>query len=142
MIVLVLIFFNSCDLSKPSKSKETIKNEVAETEKSFALMVKEKGVKKAFLYYASEDAVLNRNNLLVKGKNEIGNYFDNLAYKITRLEWKPDFIDVSDSGDLAYSYGVFVFSAIDTNGKTINSKGIFHTVWKKQKDESWKYVWD
>ena len=59
-----------------------------------------------------------------------------------KLEWKPDYIDVSISGDLGYTYGKFTFSAIDTTGKLIESEGIFHTVWKKQEDGSWKYVWD
>lgn len=46
------------------------------------------------------------------------------------------------SGDLAYTYGKYNFSALSTNGEKISSTGIFHTVWKKQDDGSWKYVWD
>jgi ketosteroid isomerase-like protein len=30
----------------------------------------------------------------------------------------------------------------DSVGNKKDFKGIFHTVWKKQKDGSWKYVWD
>ncbi|MFC2138829.1 YybH family protein, partial [Bacteroidota bacterium] len=59
-----------------------------------------------------------------------------------KLEWKPDYIDVSTSGDLGYTFGKFTFSAKDTTGKLIESEGIFHTVWKRQEDGSWKYVWD
>ena len=30
----------------------------------------------------------------------------------------------------------------DSTGKTNENRGAFHTVWKKQKDGSWRYVWD
>jgi len=30
----------------------------------------------------------------------------------------------------------------DEQGKIAEYKGVFHTVWKKQADKSWKYVWD
>jgi len=59
-----------------------------------------------------------------------------------KLDWTPDFVDVSESEDMAYSYGGYSFSALSSKGDTINSSGIFHTVWKKQLDGSWKYVWD
>lgn len=58
------------------------------------------------------------------------------------LQWDADFVDVSKSGELAYTYGKYTFTAIDSTGKTIDDKGIFHTVWKKQKDGKWKFVWD
>ena len=58
------------------------------------------------------------------------------------LVWEPDFIDVSVAGDLAYTYGKFTYTSITESGDTLTSKGIFHTVWKRQEDGSWKYVWD
>ena len=51
-------------------------------------------------------------------------------------------MDVSESGDLAYTYGKYTFSAFDSNAKKIEAKGIFHTVWKRQEDGSWKFVYD
>ena len=58
------------------------------------------------------------------------------------LVWKPDYVDVSESGDLAYTYGKYTFTSRDSTGRKVVSKGIFHTVWKRQEDGSWKFVWD
>jgi ketosteroid isomerase-like protein len=94
------------------------------------------------LAFADDDAVLNRNNNLVKGKEAIKAYFENETLKDVTLDWKPDFIDVSIAGDISYTYGKYTFSGIDQNGEKISSEGNFHTIWKRQKDGSWKYVWD
>ena len=107
-------------------------------------MTDEKGIQKAFLKFAADDAVLLRNNTITKGKNALSTYFKNSPppRKDEHLVWKPDFIDVSDSGDLAYTYGSFTYSYTDEKGEKVENKGVFHTVWKRQSDGSWKYVWD
>ena len=124
-------------------SIEQWKNEIMETELNFAKMAKAEGIKEAFLHYAAHDAVLLRNRKLVAGKPAIQSYFENQPFDPTAsLSWKPDFVEVANSGDLGYTYGQFTFSFIDSTGQTIENKGIFHTVWKRQPDGTWKYVWD
>jgi len=120
-----------------------IKEEIIKAETNFALMVKEQGVAKSFKYYAADDAVISRNNSIIKGKDEIFNYYiSNKIYDNCQLQWKPSFIDVSSQGDMAYTYGNYVFKYTNENNDTITNTGIFHTVWKKQTDGSWKFVWD
>jgi ketosteroid isomerase-like protein len=58
------------------------------------------------------------------------------------LKWTPDFIDVAASCDLGYTYGKYTFAVTDSTGKVNESRGYFHTVWKKQKDGNWRFVWD
>ncbi|MBK7030961.1 MAG: hypothetical protein IPH45_17925 [Bacteroidales bacterium] len=43
---------------------------------------------------------------------------------------------------MAYTYGKYTWKINNGNGDTTVYKGVFHTVWKKQGDGSWKYVWD
>jgi len=128
--------------SNRGNKMEQLKNEIIEVEKRFAEMAAEKGVKAAFLHFAAQDAVLMRNDRLIRGKKEIGKYFDASELTDIRLKWKPGFVDVSSSGDMAYTYGRYTFSAKDKNGKVLKSEGIFHTVWKRQQSGEWRYVWD
>lgn len=118
------------------------KNEIRETERAFAKLAKENGVKAAFLAYASDEAVLSRGGKLIKGRQEIEAYFDSVPYQNVRLEWTPEFIDVSESGDLGYTYGPYIFEGTDATGKETRSEGIFHTVWKRNRHGEWRYVWD
>jgi len=104
----------------------------------------EEGIPKAFLTFAADDAVLMRNNELISGKQDLSLYFANQAEapENEKLSWEPDFVDVSASGDLAYTYGQFTYSYTDSLGSAVESTGVFHTVWKRQSDGSWRFVWD
>ena len=141
-IFLILLIINACAMGNDKNDLEKIKREILDTEKAFASMAKRDGVAKAFLNYAAEDAVLNRNDILIKGKTAIKSYFENQTLRDVNLNWTPDFVSVSKSGDLAYTYGHYTFSATNPTGENISAKGIFHTVWKRQKDGLWKFVWD
>lgn len=123
-------------------SIEKWKQEILETESNFADMAKEKGINKAFLTYAAEDAVLLRGNKLIIGKDTIRAYMENQASGHMTLTWRPDFVDVSKSGDLGYTYGYFTLTYKDQEGDTVENKGVFHTVWKRQTDGTWRFVWD
>ena len=141
--LLVFLFIYGCNLSDEKKSIEKWKNEILETEQNFAKMAMEEGIDKAFLFYAAEDAVLMRNNKLVNGKNAIRSYFEEQKHnKEVSLTWKPDYVDVAQSGDLGYTYGEYIFTSTDSNGNKVESRGIFHTVWKKGTDGVWRFVWD
>lgn len=142
LLFVFFLVFISCNMEDKNKTISRYKEEIRKTEQKFAEMVKKKGIKEAFLAFAADDAVLSRNNILVKGKEAIRSYFEKGRLQDIKLEWAPDFIDVSASGDIAYTYGKFTFSAKNGDGKLIESKGVFHTVWKRQKDGNWLFVWD
>ena len=141
---IVLIVSFSCQYESKESSVEQWKNEIIQTEKDFADMASSNGIAQAFLFYAAEDAVLERNDVLIKGKQSIADILrkNNSNSMEVTLSWKPDFVDVSNSGDLGYTYGKYQYVSIDSLGNKQESEGIFHTVWKRQKDGSWKYVWD
>lgn len=121
---------------------EKIKSEILDAEKAFAQLVKEQGLKAGFLAYAAENAVIQRGGKLIHGKPAIAAFFDQQNLDNVTLEWQPDFVDVAASGDLAYTYGRYSLQSVDENGQTVESQGIFHTVWKRQPDGAWRYVWD
>ncbi len=130
----------SCN-TKPDKQKtEQWKNEIRETEQKFSKMAGEEGIHKAFTTFAAEDAVLMRNNKLIEGLKNIDEHYKNQNSK--GLSWSPDFVDVAASGDLGYTYGHYIFSYLDSTGMMVADTGIFHTVWKKQPDGTWRFVWD
>ena len=99
-------------------------------------------MKTGFLTYAADDAVINRNNKLIKGKQAMAAYFDSIKLRNISLEWYPYFIRIAASGELGYSYGHYTFAATDAEGKPVTDTGIFHTVWKKDDDGQWRFVWD
>lgn len=123
---------------------EQWKKEITDTELAFSAMAEAEGIPAAFLAYSASDAVLLRNNRIIKGHPEIDRYFDASRANPNQvtLTWAPDFVDVAASGDLGYTYGQYRLTKTDSTGQTEESTGIFHTVWKRQADGTWKFVWD
>jgi ketosteroid isomerase-like protein len=50
--------------------------------------------------------------------------------------------DVAASGDLGYTFGTYVFITKDKDGKPFREYGKYTSIWKMQKDGSWKVVLD
>lgn len=142
--IIVVILLISCNYQNSEDSIKKWKTEIIETERDFARMADEEGIEKAFLSYAADDAVLMRNNNLVLGKESIRERFQtpgSPSGSVT-LSWEPDFVDVSACGDLGYTYGKYTATITDSLGNIQLDSGIFHTVWKRQPDGFWRYVWD
>ena len=144
VLILLLLIYGCNSNIKKDESIEQWKNEILETEKEFAEMAQNEGISEAFLTYAADNAVLMRNNSLVIGKKTIQENFNDQSSdsKNVSLSWAPDFVDVASSGDLGYTYGKYVYTVTDSLGKSTVNEGVFHTVWKRQPDGTWKFVWD
>lgn len=144
MLLLIAAFANGDGYAqKAVVDKQRTREEIRQMEKSFQDYLLQHGAEAAFHHYAADDAVIKREgDSLIAGKAAIKNYYSNPAYKNATATWSPDFIDVSDDGTLAYTYGKYKWTTKDTSGKATTYEGVFHTVWKRMKDGSWKYVWD
>lgn len=139
LLGLLLLIILSCQ-SQKEPPIEQWKKEITDTELAFSARAKEVGVRDAFLEFAAPDGVIKRSRKILKGKMEIEEYYKSDTSK--SLQWAPDFVDVSRSGDLGYTYGRYTFTYSDSLGIEQQNKGIFHTVWKRQENGTWKFVWD
>lgn len=143
IFLLATLLLMSCNKKSSHIDKfYNIENEVMQAEHDFMEMAAEKGITTAFITFCDDNAVINRNDSLIIGKKAISDFYQNKKYKNVTLSWKPDFVEVSNSNDMAYTYGKYTYTVIDSTGHTKEYKGVFHTVWKKQLDGKWKYVWD
>jgi len=140
IIIITVLLSASCS---HSINKEEVKKEIFLTEKAFEKMTSEKGIAEAFYYFAAEKAaILRENDTLIIGKENIKTYYEKRNSKNAKVNWTPDYIYVSDCGTLGYTYGKYIWKTENKDGNVVEIKGIFHTVWKKQNDNNWKYVWD
>lgn len=136
----LLLLVSACE---ESSDTEKIKHEIIMIERAFAEMAVEKGIAEAFFFFADENAVIKRqNDTLIAGKHNIRHYYSADIFGRSRLSWSPDFVGVSDCGNMAYTYGKYLLKVWNISEDTLEYRGIFHTVWKRQKDGLWKYVWD
>lgn len=138
-----IIFLVTVSCHEIKKDHLPAKEEIMAVEHAFMERVAERGLGDAFVQYADENAVLVRNNRLIRGKKEIMEYYEKQEdSQDIQLTWEPEFIEVARCGDFAYTYGTYIYSVKDSTGQESSLEGIFHTVWKRQEDGSWKYVYD
>jgi ketosteroid isomerase-like protein len=60
----------------------------------------------------------------------------------TSLTWTPAKAEMAASGDLGYTYGNYVYTVKNKDGKLVANYGKYTSIWKKQKDGQWKVVVD
>jgi ketosteroid isomerase-like protein len=136
-LITLAVIITGCGSSREQNIKE-----IRDTEAAFAIMAAEKGIPAAFAYYAADSGIVLRHDSLIKGKIAILNHYKQWKFKDVQLQWSPDYVDVAESGELGYTYGRYHFSYRDSTGAITENRGVFHTVWKRQPDGSWRFVWD
>ena len=108
---------------------------VIAAERAFAARAGEVGVARSFLENMTDDAIVF-NPDPVKAKSVYGGRPPEKTPKEggTRLAWWPNWAGIARSGDLGFTTG-----PAEVNGKrTVH----YFTVWQKQADGSWKWVYD
>lgn len=145
LILLPIAFlFSNCETNTNEGSIEKWKEEIVDTEQKFAAMAAKEGIPKAFLAFAAEDVVVKKRKRVLIGIEALRESYKDRKpdAENVSLTWKPDFVDVAASGDLGYTYGQYISTKTDSTGVVQRDTGIFHTVWKRQADGNWKFVWD
>ncbi|HUO59310.1 MAG TPA: nuclear transport factor 2 family protein [Candidatus Acidoferrales bacterium] len=59
----------------------------------------------------------------------------------SNLTWTPDEARAMEDGRMGLTRGHFI-AALNANGKKMEIRGQYITIWRKQKDGSWRIVWD
>lgn len=137
------LFIGATSFSQSILPNPDLVEEIRKTEKQFESDLNKMGAEFAFEKHAAPTAVIKRqNDSLIVGARGIKQFYSNDIYKTAKAFWTPDFIDVSLDGTMAYTYGKYRWIMTDKSGKQQEYSGVFHTVWKKQADGTWKYVWD
>jgi ketosteroid isomerase-like protein len=116
--------------------------EIRALEASMMAAAAEKGADGYMSFYAEDAVELPNGSPMLLGKASIGKTMSFLNDRNNSLTWTPVHIDVSESGDLAYTFGNFEFRAIGKDGKPSIEHGKYTTIWKKQKHGRWKVVLD
>ena len=110
---------------------------VVEAEHAFAQRSIDEGMKPAFLSFAAPDGVIIRRVPV----NAIETWAQRNPAPAGLLTWWPVYADVSRAGDLGWTTGPFEFREKPTDEKPTDT-GHFFTVWRRQRDGSWKFVLD
>jgi ketosteroid isomerase-like protein len=139
LLIVVVAVLNAHLVAAPAKdSAETLR----QLEADFMKATAERGSQGYLSYYADDAIEVPNNEAIIHGKTNIAKTMVFLDDKTNHLTWTPVGADISASGDLGYTYGTYEFRSLDKDGKAVVDRGKYTSIWKKQKDGSWKVVLD
>ncbi len=124
--------------ASPKATADTLK----QLEGEFMKAAAERGSQGYMSYYADDSVELPNGGAIIPGKANIAKVMGFLDDKNNRLSWTPIGADISASGDLGYTYGTYEFHFKDKEGKPTVEYGKYTSIWKIQKDGTWKVVLD
>ena len=136
VLIYAFLFIISCK-PKTDLGKSVSHDELIKTDKAFAEMSRNTGMKKAFIEYIDNEGILLRpNHPPIIGADAI-DFLSQVNDSSYTLTWNPAGGEIATSGNLGYTYGIYRLATKDTV-----LKGTYVSIWKKQKDGKWKFVLD
>lgn len=134
VLMLVAICILATNPSRTENS-EQLQSEVLKTEIAFAKTMADRDLE-AFLTFVAAEAVFFGSDRALRGieavKSAWGPFFQGAA---APFSWEPEFVEVLDSGKLAFSSG----PVRDPQGRRV---GTFNSVWRRDANGRWKVVFD
>ena len=117
-------------------------NEMVETERAFAAMGAEKGVRESFFEFFGEEGVsFNPDPTKFREYARNNPLPDPPPPRELKLEWWPVYGDVAESGDLGYNTGPTLVTDLTPQNRP-SRHGYFFSVWKKQPNGTWRVAVD
>lgn len=131
-----MAILGACTSSKTDLRKLAT-DEIIKTDLAMSEMATKDGFFKALLHYAEDSVIFPREGKLpLMNKAEAQEAWGDKPV-ITAITWKPVRAEVAESGDFGYTFGFSTYQDADTTTYTN-----YCTIWRKQKDGTWKYVFD
>ena len=143
IIATLLFLFTSCRFIGKGKTDadfdyhRQMLEQMLETDRAFSQACKTNGMKKAFLEYVADDAVLLRPNQMPIVEGDVIQFLSSQEDTSFTMTWKPIGARLAASNELGYTYGVYEVVTKDT---TLN--GTYLSIWRRQKDGKWKFELD
>lgn len=135
-IIIAAILFTSCNAEQHDDSKQAAA-QIKTADLAMSELATKEGFHQALLKYADDSLIIPREGKLpMIGKSEVAKEWAAKGI-LKELTWKPIRAEASQSGEMGYSFGYAIYKAKDTTTYTN-----YCTIWKKQKDGSWKFVYD
>jgi len=122
-------------VSADAKTKPDLRGQVFAAESTFAATMAARDLK-AFGSFVAPDAVFFGGRGVLRGNAAVVEGWKGFfGGPQAPFSWRPEVVEVLDSGKLAHSSG----PVMDPNGKLI---GMFNSVWRLEPDGHWRVVFD
>lgn len=136
ILPLIVLLLNACaTMNDPKPSMETLKSQVAATERAFAKTMADRDLA-AFKRFLSQETIFFSGPKPLRGPDAVADWWKRWYEKPQApFSWEPKDVEVLDSGTLALSSG----PVFDPQGKRIAT---FTSVWRQEAPGVWRIILD
>ena len=140
LVVLMAVIFAGC-CQEEAMDIQTVRESLLKADRDFSAMSVQNGMYAAFDAYMDDSATVYREGQHpFTGRDAIRPLFPQEGGGT--LEWEPFRAEAAESGDLGYTLGKWIYTKTAADGSESKLYGYYVSIWKKQADGSWKYVFD
>ena len=142
-ITAVLLFI--CGMAQANSPKKASggTDALLKADSDFAAATAEKGLEGFGSFLADDAATLRPDKPVISGKEAfLASWTSLLNNHALSITWKPMTASISSSGDLGFTVGSYEITKAGEKSKQIVATGKYVTIWRKQRDGSWKVLFD
>lgn len=133
----------ACAPTSSTGSREAAEGAIRAADASFEKAGEARDLAQFVSFYAADATVFPPNGPMITTPEGIKKSFgEMLALPGFGLSWQATKAEASASGDLGYTQGTYRLTANGPDGKPMEDRGKYVTVWKKEAGGSWKVVAD
>ena len=136
-VAAVLFLLTAC-----RADPEALRKALTEADRVFARETQIRGLEGWVDAFADSALSLRPNRPLVRGKQMIRELMTRAFADTTfAFTWEPAMAEVSGSGDLGYTVGLYQRSQMGAGGRTVVSTGKYVSIWRRERG-AWKVILD
>jgi len=141
-LISTLMVFTISGMGACAMAQDATIETLMQADRDFSQMAQDGEVRDAFLAYMTDGSVMmNPGQNFIEGPNAASEYVGNWPDGLN-LSWEPVGGMIAGSQDLGYTYGTYRAWGEDDDGSAVESHGKYVTIWQRQEDGSWKWVFD
>jgi ketosteroid isomerase-like protein len=112
-------------------------------DRAFDAATADKNIEGFSSFLADNASTLRADQPILRGKAAmLQDWRSLLENRSISLRWQPISGEISKSGDLGYTVGSYVMNRTNEKGSVILGTGKYLTIWRMQKNRSWKVEFD
>jgi len=134
---IALLSFTFVGAAAAADTKSALEKALRDLDDQWSAAAGAKDVDKTVSFYSDDAIVMPPNAASATTKEAIRALWKDLLTD-AKISWKTKEVEVAQSGDLACLSGTYEVTLNDPTGKTVNDRGKYLEVWKRQADGSWK----
>lgn len=137
----LIVFLSACTTPAPKPVDYT--HEIRDAESARMKAAAAKDLEALAALYAEDASILSPNMSILTGKVPIKDGLKPmLADPQFSLILTPTRLEISKSGDMAFTQGPYKFTFSDMRGNKFEDEGKYLTIWRKLPDGTWKIAED